>query len=491
MSRPACLAYGAGMTRRRAVSALGLLSILMALLSVPGLGGMTAAAAAKQPKVSIGDVSVTETDGAGVVATFDVTLTKGIGKKVKVTWSTQAGSASAADFTAASGKVVFKGPDKKQTKQVQVAITGDNTVEPDETFQVVLTKVKGAKAKKSDGTATIRNDDADHTLTVAPAGNGSGAVTSSPAGINCPGDCVEIYPAGTLVTLTAAPASNSIFTGWSGGGCSGTGTCVTTVDAGRTVVPTFELKTYSLTVTKSGGNGTVTSSPTGISCGATCLAVYTHGTMVSLSSAPATGYVFTGWSGACTGAAACVVTMTAAKSVVATFSPAFTLTVATNGGNGSGSVASAPAGISCGADCTEDYATGTLVTLTPTPATGSTFTGWSGACTGTGACTVTMNAAKTVTASFTLQQFTLTVTAQQNGGSDGKVTSSPGGINCGVGTPNVCAVVFDYGTTIHLFASAGPGFNLSSWSGPCTGQPAHCVFTFTSDTAVTATFNSL
>ena len=94
--------------------------------------------------------------------------------------------------------------------------------------------------------------------------------------------------------------------------------------------------------------------------------------------------------------------MDAAKSVTATFTlVTYTLTVA-KAGTGSGTVTSSPAGINCGADCSEPYNSGTVVTLTPTAAAGSTFAGWSGACTGTGACQVTMNAAKSVTATFTL-----------------------------------------------------------------------------------------
>ncbi len=71
-------------------------------------------------------------------------------------------------------------------------------------------------------------------------------------------------------------------------------------------------------------------------------------------------------------------------------------------GSGTGVVTSSPAGINCGADCTEDYATGASVTLTATPASGSTFTGWGNGCSGTATiCTVTMSAARTVTATFT------------------------------------------------------------------------------------------
>ncbi len=68
-------------------------------------------------------------------------------------------------------------------------------------------------------------------------------------------------------------------------------------------------------------------------------------------------------------------------------------------GAGSGTVTGT--NIDCGGDCTESYPSGTLITLTATPATGSTFTGWSGECSGTSTCTVTMNADKTVTATFT------------------------------------------------------------------------------------------
>ena len=73
----------------------------------------------------------------------------------------------------------------------------------------------------------------------------------------------------------------------------------------------------------------------------------------------------------------------------------------TRGGTGTGTVTSSPAGIECGVDCSEALDEGTVVTLTGNPSSGSTFTGWSGACTGTGTCQVTMSAARNVTATFT------------------------------------------------------------------------------------------
>ena len=77
----------------------------------------------------------------------------------------------------------------------------------------------------------------------------------------------------------------------------------------------------------------------------------------------------------------------------------YTLSV-TKSGTGNGTITSSPAGINCGSDCSEAYASGTPVTLTATPDASSFFTGWSGACSGTGACIVTMDAAKTVNAQF-------------------------------------------------------------------------------------------
>jgi len=151
------------------------------------------------------------------------------------------------------------------------------------------------------------------------------------------------------------------------------------------------------------GAGTISSTPAGIDCGVTCTASYVSGTTVTLTATPDASSTFTGWSGACTGTAACVVTITAATTVTANFSPivtpaSFVLT-ASRVGTGGGAISST-AGIDCGAICSASYISGTSVTLIATPDATSTFAGWSGACTGTAACVVTMDAARTVTAAF-------------------------------------------------------------------------------------------
>ncbi len=238
-------------------------------------------------------------------------------------------------------------------------------------------------------------------LSVRLAGTGAGAVGSAPAGIACGSDCTETLVHGTVVTLTAAPATGSTFTGWSGA-CTGVGTCTVTMNGARSVTASFAANTYALSVVRAGdGSGTVSSAPAGIACGSDCTETFVHGTVVTLTAAPATGSTFTGWSGACTGAGTCTVTMDSAKTVTASFAAnTYALTVAL-AGSGSGSVSSAPAGIACGSDCTETFVYGTIVTLTATPDAGSIFAGWGGACTGTDMCSLAMDVARSVTATFT------------------------------------------------------------------------------------------
>ncbi|MEI6414388.1 MAG: DUF1566 domain-containing protein, partial [Pseudomonadota bacterium] len=150
------------------------------------------------------------------------------------------------------------------------------------------------------------------------------------------------------------------------------------------------------------GNGTVASNPSGIDCGGDCSENYTAGTTVTLVATPASGSSFGGWSGDCSGTGNCTLTMNAGKTVVANFAASedhFVLSLS-KVGNGSGTVTSNPSGIDCGGDCSENYAVGTTVTLVATPAGGFSFGGWSGDCSGTGNCALTMNAGRTVVANF-------------------------------------------------------------------------------------------
>ena len=252
-----------------------------------------------------------------------------------------------------------------------------------------------------------------YALTVTHSGTGTGVTASVPAGsINCAGGsgtCSANYSVNSMVTLAATPDGGSSFTGWSGA-CTGSSTCTVTMDAAKSVTAIFDLNTnYALTVTHaSAGSGTTVSTPGGIiNCAGSsgvCSASLASGTMLTLTATPNNTSVFTGWSGDCTGTGTCSVTMNAAKNITATFASSI-LTV-THAGTGTGTTASVPPGtINCTGSagvCAAGYVPGTVVTLSATPSGAAAFSGWSGACTGTASCVVTMDVAKSVTATFDL-----------------------------------------------------------------------------------------
>ena len=319
------------------------------------------------------------------------------------------------------------------------------------------------------------------TYALSTSVSGSGTIISSPSGISCGSTCSASYDSGTSVTLTAVADTGYTFAGWSGA-CSGTGSCVVSMTAAKSVSATFTQNAiyYTLTTSKT-GNGTLTSTPSGISCGSTCSYSYTSGTSVTVTATADSGYTFTGWSGACTGTGACTISMTAAKTVSATFTQNATYYTLTTSKTGNGTITSSPSGISCGSTCSTSVTSGTSITLTAVANTGYTFSGWSGACTGTGTCTVSMTAAKTVTATFTQNATYYTLTTNNSG--NGTITSTPSGISCGA----TCAYSFTSGTSVSLTATPYTGYTFSGWSGACTGTGT-CQVTMGTAKIVTATF---
>jgi len=319
-------------------------------------------------------------------------------------------------------------------------------------------------------------------LTVALTGTGSGAVTSTPSGIDCPGTCAFDFNAGDPVSLAANADPSSLFDHWEGD-CSGTGSCDLTMDVDHAVTAVFTLRSQTLTVNTAGtGSGTVSSTPAGISCGANCSQGYDYGTDVSLQADAAASSTFDHWSGDCSGGGTCDVVMNADHAVTAVFTlRTQTLTVNT-AGTGSGTVSSTPAGISCGANCSQGYDYGTDVSLQADPAVSSTFDHWSGDCSGGGTCDVVMNGDQAVTAVFTLKLRSLDVTESGNG--SGTVTGAPPGINCAP----TCSHNYNHGDGVTLTATPDTGSLFDHWSGDCTGTTSTCDLIMTQDRTLSATF---
>ncbi|HZW81111.1 MAG TPA: alkaline phosphatase family protein [Candidatus Deferrimicrobiaceae bacterium] len=274
--------------------------------------------------------------------------------------------------------------------------------------------------------------------------------------------------------------------------------CLSSLLAGSTLVlsgcaglgtpATQQTTSYQLTVTApQAGTGTITSSPAGINCPSTCTASFAQGTKVTLTATPSANYYFSGWGGSCSGTT-CSITINAATSVSANFARGVGVTVALSG-TGTGTVTSSPAGINCSAStsttCTAAFAPNTQVSLMETPGTGDTFAGWTGACSGTTTCSVTVTTGASVTAAFTAPADALTVSITGTG----TVTSMPTGINCSNASATGCTATFAAGTQVTLSETPGTNFSFSAWGGACLGSVT-CMFTLTATNSVTATFTA-
>lgn len=262
----------------------------------------------------------------------------------------------------------------------------------------------------------------------------------------------------------------------------------TTYQALSNIRGPYACATYSLSVTRSGtGSGSIGSSPAGISCPADCSQSYDSGTSVTLTPSASPGSVFAGWSGACSGAGPCVIVMNSNKTADAIFNAVaatYTLNVNRSPAAG-GNVTSSPGGISCGSDCSQPYGDMTTVTLTASPNSGYTFANWSGACSGSGACNITMNSDKSVTANFNAVAVTHNLTVTKSG--LGTVISSPSGINCGV----ACSSSFPDLAPVTLTATPDAGYGFDHWEGAASGCATNvCPITMDGPKAVLAVFTS-
>jgi hypothetical protein len=148
--------------------------------------------------------------------------------------------------------------------------------------------------------------------------------------------------------------------------------------------------------------------------------------------------------------------------------------------SGPGSVSADVPGLLCAASCTTTWNSGQRIALTATPRSGSRLVRWSGACTGTIACNVTVAPGKAVTAVFGPASFRLTVAVSGRGA----IRSSRAGITC---RPR-CAASFPSFSPVRLTATPAKGWKLRSWSGACRGARPMCTVPMSAATSARATF---
>ena len=372
------------------------------------------------------------------------------------------------------------------------------------------------------------------TLRVFGFVDGTGKVTSNPAGISCTtakynpvGPCSATFAAGTVVTLTAVPGEQNTFGGWSGGGCTGTGDCQVTVDQDNIEVrPNFIATRYQVTIVGA-GNGTGTlHEPLGGAFGdppiictirngeavdSRCTTTVAYNSVVQLEfeTNVAGTNLLRAYSSACS------IQPPGPCNAVIRFGTTITATIVANelrvrsaGGNGTGTVTSTGGNAQINCTITGAAATGVcgkiytsdtpgLVTLVATPGEGSRFVGWSGACT-SDPCTLfpdfPPNVPEALARFELLPEQTFKLAVSGNGGSGrGHVTSSPSGIDCDFSVPGklslsgtgTCQANFPFGTTVVLTATPRDGTKVLGFTGDCASQATTCTVIMYHDRSTT------
>jgi uncharacterized repeat protein (TIGR02543 family) len=286
-----------------------------------------------------------------------------------------------------------------------------------------------------------------NTYAVNVATVGSGAVAKNPD--------LAAYDHGSSVELTATPAANWHFVGWSGDASGAANPLTVLVEAEKNLTATFAIDTHALAVATV-GSGTVAKNPD--------QETYDHGASVELTATPAVGWHFVGWSGDATGSDnPLTVVMDADRNITATFeinTYALDVTVV-----GSGAVAKDPD--------QPAYDHGTSVELTATPAAGWHFVGWGGDASGaTNPLTVVVDAARNITATFAINTYALVVTT----------------VGSGAVAKNPDQLAYDHGTSVELTATPAANWHFVGWSDDATGATNPLTVVMDSEKDITATF---
>jgi uncharacterized repeat protein (TIGR02543 family) len=284
----------------------------------------------------------------------------------------------------------------------------------------------------------------------------NGSIEVSPA----PGPGENPFREGTIVSLFPRPDEGYELGDW-GLGCGGSGPCALTMNGHKDVTVSFQIIRHSLTVAaQPAAGGSV--DPTGTT-------QHNYGDQVSVSAQASSGYLFAGFSGDCSGTGSCSVSMDSDQNVTANFSVVkkFSLQTSVSPVGGGGV---SPSGLN-------EYPDGQKVSVTVTTATGYTFTGWTGNCSGSGSCSVTMSSDKNVTANFLKDPVDCLLTTSASPSEGGTV--SPAGTN-----------TYAQGASVTITASTASGYTFRNWSGDCSGSGT-CSVTMNESNSVTANFSKL
>jgi uncharacterized repeat protein (TIGR02543 family) len=345
---------------------------------------------------------------------------------------------------------------------------------------------------------------------------GTGSVSSEPAGIDCPGECVGLYPAGTPVDLTAVETSQSVILGWFED-CAASAVRVNRVvmDADKVCRlrfsdrPPFPVALFTFEpglhpvgrVIAFDGNASYVFDPVTGTRDLAGIRLFrwdldgdsivdasgTRGTAAIVQHAFQTAGTHTVQLQVQGGPFDETADQVDNVTIVDAVAPLRGLTVQKSG-DGAGRIVTSPPGLlGCGTFCAStgplQLEEGTVVTLVAEADPGSTFAGWSGAgCSNAAAgVQVTMTAGRTCTAAFERDSYTLAVSTA--GG--GHVTSAPAGIDCG----SDCTQSYPPGTAVMLTASPDPGFQFDGWSQDCAGPDPVAQVVLGGDRACHAAFS--
>lgn len=340
-----------------------------------------------------------------------------------------------------------------------------------------------------------------------------GSVASTPdAIIACPGDCEEVVTPGATITLVAMAADGYEIAGWEGCTAGPADRCSLTVPTGTTLVAVaahFRPLRHTVSVTILGGasSGSVSSTPSGLSCtGSACTMMVDHGSSLLLTATAALHYELGGWSGlaGCSGDSCSLVVNADVSGTVSFTRAQRQVSVALSGGDGS--VRSLADGIDCTlaggstlGTCGARVADGTAMDFVVTAAPGFELASWGGDCAGTSGstCTLTVGLADvSVSATFARARYDLDVTAVAAMAAgltgSGTVAIAPAAsvASCAAGAAP-CVNTYDHGTMVTLTATH-PSSVVVTWGADCALATSDvCMLTMTSAHSARATFTPI